>query len=42
VLLALDIVNKKWQKARAQHIRLAEDRLADWRQRGRRLGKPRG
>jgi phage-related protein len=42
VLLALEIVNKKWQKAWAQDIRLAEDRLADWRQRGRRLSKPRG
>ena|SRR5438270_2159521 len=42
VLLALEIVNKKWQRARAQNIRLAEDRLADWRQRGHRLGKRRG
>ncbi len=37
VLLALEIVNKKWQKAKRQHIELAEDRLADWRRRGRRL-----
>ena len=35
VLLALEVVNKKWQKAREQHIRLAEKRLSDWRQRGR-------
>ena len=35
VLLALEIVSKKWQKAKVQNIRLAEDRLADWRQRGR-------
>ena len=42
VLLALEIVSKKWQKARVQHIRLAEDRLADWRQRGQVLGKHKG
>jgi phage-related protein len=42
VLLALEIVNKKWQRARARDIRLAEERLADWRQRGRRLRQPRG
>jgi phage-related protein len=42
VLLALEIVNKKWQKAKAQHIRLAEDRLSDWRSRGRRLDKRKG
>jgi hypothetical protein len=35
VLLALEIINKKWQKAREQNIRLAEKRLSDWRQRGR-------
>ncbi|HEY8862766.1 MAG TPA: type II toxin-antitoxin system RelE/ParE family toxin [Candidatus Dormibacteraeota bacterium] len=35
VLLALEVVTKKWQKAREQHIRLAEKRLSDWRQRGR-------
>jgi phage-related protein len=35
VLLALEIINKKWQKAREQNIRLAEKRLFDWRQRGR-------
>lgn len=35
VLLALAIVNKKWQKAKQQHIRLAERRLAAWRGRGR-------
>jgi phage-related protein len=38
VLLALEIVNKKWQKARRRDIELAEARLADWRERGRRLG----
>jgi phage-related protein len=36
VLLALEVINKKWQKAREQNIRLAEKRLSDWRQRGRR------
>jgi phage-related protein len=35
ILLALEIVNKKWQTAKNQHIRLAVRRLADWRQRGR-------
>lgn len=35
VLLALEIVNKKWQKAKNRHIELAETRLADWRARGR-------
>jgi phage-related protein len=35
VLLALEVVTKKWQKAREQDIRLAEKRLLDWRQRGR-------
>jgi phage-related protein len=35
VLLALEVVKKKWQKAREQDIRLAEERLSDWRQRGR-------
>ncbi len=34
VLLALEIVNKKWQSAKSRHIRLAERRLADWRARG--------
>ena len=36
VLLALEVVNKKWQKAKGRHIELAEKRLADWRQRGAR------
>jgi phage-related protein len=36
VLLALEIVNKKWQAAKNRHIRLAERRLADWRRRRRR------
>jgi|GEM_PF-3170550 phage-related protein len=36
VLLALEVVNKKWQKAKGRHIELAEKRLADWRERGRR------
>lgn len=36
VLLALEVVNKKWQKAKNRHIELAETRLADWRARGRR------
>lgn len=35
VLLALEVVKKKWQRAREQDIRLAEERLSDWRQRGR-------
>lgn len=35
VLLALEIVNKKWQTAKARHIQLAERRLAAWRARGR-------
>ena len=35
VLLALEIINKKWQKAKNPHIELAEARLADWRARGR-------
>lgn len=34
VLLALEIVNKKWQSAKSRHIQLAERRLADWRARG--------
>lgn len=38
VLLALEIVNKKWQKAKRRHIELAQERLADWRARGRQLG----
>lgn len=37
VLLALEAVNKKWQKAKTRHIKLAEERLADWRERGSRL-----
>ena len=36
VLLALEIVNKKWQTARTRHIRLAERRLSEWRGRGSR------
>ncbi|MGP8248813.1 MAG: type II toxin-antitoxin system RelE/ParE family toxin [Candidatus Dormibacteria bacterium] len=36
VLLALEMVNKKWQKAKGRHINLAEQRLADWRERGAR------
>lgn len=36
VLLALEIVNKKWQKARSRHIQLAERRLHEWRGRGSR------
>lgn len=40
VLLALEIVNKKWQSAKNRHIHLAERRLADWRRRGRRQGRP--
>lgn len=36
VLLALVIVNKKWQRAKPEHIQLAERRLAEWRGRGRR------
>ena len=40
VLLALVIVNKKSQRAKQQHIQLAERRLAEWRGRGR--GAPRG
>ncbi len=35
VLLALEIVNKKWQSAKSRHIAVAERRLADWRARGR-------
>jgi phage-related protein len=35
VLLALEIVNKKWQSAKTHHIQLAVRRLADWRARGR-------
>lgn len=33
VLLALEVVNKKWQKAKRRHLELAERRLADWRAR---------
>jgi phage-related protein len=40
VLLALGIVNKKWQSAKTRHIQLAERRLSDWRARGR--GRPSG
>ncbi len=36
VLLALEVVNKKRQKAKGQHIELAEQRLADWIVRGTR------
>jgi len=36
VLLALEIVNKKWQTARSRHIQLAERRLSEWRGRGSR------
>jgi phage-related protein len=36
VLLALEIVNKKWQSARSRHIQLAERRLSEWRGRGSR------
>jgi phage-related protein len=35
VLLALEIVTKKWQSAKSRHIQLAERRLSDWRTRGR-------
>ena len=38
VLLALEIVNKKWQTAKSRHILLAERRLAEWRGRGVRKG----
>jgi phage-related protein len=42
ILLALEVVNKKWQSAKSRHIQLAERRLADWRKRGRaaRSAKP--
>ena len=40
VLLALEIVNKKWQTAKSRHIQLAERRIADWRERGRRNQGP--
>jgi phage-related protein len=39
VLLALEAFSKKTQKTPARTIRLAEQRLADWRRRGR---KPQG
>jgi phage-related protein len=43
VLLALVIVTKKWQRAKQHHIHLAERRLAEWRDRGRRTrGHARG
>lgn len=42
VLLALELVNKKWQTAKSRHIQLAERRLADWRERGRRRGRSAG
>jgi phage-related protein len=35
VLLALEVVNKKWQVAKARHIAVAARRLAEWRQRGK-------
>jgi phage-related protein len=35
VLLALEIVNKKWQQAKTRHIQLATRRLNEWRERGR-------
>lgn len=35
VLLALEGFSKKTQKTPLQKIELAEDRLADWRRRGR-------
>src|SRR2546428_2126168 len=35
VLLALEIVDKRWQKAKSRHINLAQRRLDDWRSRGR-------
>jgi len=41
VLLALEIVNKKWQSAKTRHIALAERRLVDWRSRGGRGAKAR-
>jgi len=41
VLLALQIVNKKWQKAKGHDIELAEERLADWRARGRQHARAR-
>jgi phage-related protein len=40
VLLALEIVNKKWQSAKSRHIQLAARRLTDWRARGRRSPPP--
>ena len=45
VLLALEVVNKKWQKAKQRHLQIAENRLSDWRRRGYRnssFGRPRG
>lgn len=36
ILLALDAINKKWQKAKRDDIALAEERLADWKARGKR------
>jgi len=41
VLLSLDGFSKKAQKTSPEKIRLAERRLADWRQRGRRPQYPR-
>ena len=35
VLLALEVVNKKWQTAKARHIQLAQRRLTLWRARAR-------
>ena len=34
VLLALAAIKKKWQKAKPADIALADERLADWRERG--------
>jgi hypothetical protein len=36
VIDRLEIVNKKWQKARSRHIQLAVRRLHEWRGRGSR------
>jgi phage-related protein len=35
ILLALELVNKKWQAAKARHIAVAARRLAEWRQHGK-------
>jgi hypothetical protein len=34
VLLALEVVNKKWESAKSRHIALAARCLAEWRERG--------